>query len=163
MDRRAPNTARPAAGASWFSLARLVVLLQGLIPLLWFLGWFLLDGMDRDIGGFGLEVESGIWFWLNELLRWIANRDGKENQWRRFEGLYNALDGALVAPYHSPYIIRTLTRWPSKLNCWIATCVYFTWSPELARVGLLVVCGVIGWITTFTHAHYLRASAAMLV
>ncbi|KAJ7767662.1 hypothetical protein B0H16DRAFT_1787072 [Mycena metata] len=143
MDRRAPHTARPAAGASWFSSARLVVLLQGLIPLLWFLGWFSLDGMDRDIGGFGLEVESGIWFWLNELLRWIASRDGKENQWRKLEGLFNALNGALVAPYYSQYFIRTLTRWPSKLNSWIATCVYFAWSPDLARVGSLVESGVV--------------------
>ncbi|KAJ7765338.1 hypothetical protein B0H16DRAFT_1454493 [Mycena metata] len=160
MDCRAPHTARPAAGASWFSSARLVVLLQGLIPLLWFLGWFLLDGMDKDIGGFGLEVESGIWFWLNELLWWIASRGWKENQWRKLEGLFNALNGALVAPYYTQYFIQTLVRWPSKLNCWIATCVYFAWSPDLARVGLLVVCGVVGWIITFTHAHYLRASMA---
>ncbi|KAJ7021298.1 hypothetical protein C8F04DRAFT_1195621 [Mycena alexandri] len=130
MDRRAPHTARPAAGASWFSLARLVVLLQGLMPLFWFLGWFLLDGMDRDFGGFGLEVESGIWFWLNELLQWILSRGWKGNRWKRFKGLYNALDA----------------------------CVYFAWSPDLARIGLLVVCGVVGWIITFTHALYLRAS-----
>ncbi|KAJ7731662.1 hypothetical protein B0H16DRAFT_1772780 [Mycena metata] len=156
MDHRAPYTARPAAGVSWFSLARLVVLLQGLMPLLRFLGWFLLDGMDKDLGGFGLEVELGIQFWLNELLRWIASRGCKENQWRRFEELYNALDSALVVPY---YFIQTLVHWPSKLiSTWIATCVYFAWSPDLAPIGLLVACGVVGWIITFTHALYLRAS-----
>ncbi|KAJ7748877.1 hypothetical protein B0H16DRAFT_1461381 [Mycena metata] len=124
MDRPAPYTARPAAGVSWFSLARRVVLLQGLMPLLRFLGWFSLDGMDRDLGGFGLEVELGIQFWLNELLRCIASRGCKENQWRRFEGLHNALDSALVVPHYFIQTLATLSIHDSGavlLPSWVST------------------------------------------
>jgi hypothetical protein len=64
--------ARPVAGVFWFSLARLVVLLQGLVPLFWFLGWFSLDGMDWVLTGFGFEF--GIWIWLNTLVEWIQRR-----------------------------------------------------------------------------------------
>jgi hypothetical protein len=41
---------------------------------------------------------------------------------------------------------------------WIAACIYFAWSPDLACAGLLVVCGVVGWITIFIHAPYVCAS-----
>ncbi|KAJ7683400.1 hypothetical protein B0H14DRAFT_2654839 [Mycena olivaceomarginata] len=44
---------------------------------------------------------------------------------------------------------------------WIAACVYFAWSPDLACAGLLVVCGAVGWITIFIHAPYVCASAGM--
>ncbi|KAJ7909403.1 hypothetical protein B0H13DRAFT_1877788 [Mycena leptocephala] len=125
MDHCTPYTARPAAGASWFSLARLVVLLQGLMPLFWFLEWFSLDGMDWDLAGFGFEFEFGIWIWLNGLLWWIQKLEGKSME---------------------EFII------------WTAACVYFAESPDLARAGLLVVCGVVGWITIFTRAPYLRVS-----
>lgn len=138
-------------------MARLL-LQGGLKPLFWFLEWFSLDGMDWDLARFGFEFEFEIWIWLNGLLWWIQKRSWKENQRRRFEGLYNALGGALVAPYYHQYFIRALAHWPSKFIIWIAACVYFAWSPDLARAGLLVVCGVVGWITIFTRAPYLRVS-----
>ncbi|KAJ7331306.1 hypothetical protein DFH08DRAFT_881359 [Mycena albidolilacea] len=71
MDRRVPYSARPAAGASWFLLARLAVLLQGLVPLFWFLGRFSLDSMDWILAGFGFGFEFGFWIWLDVLLWWI--------------------------------------------------------------------------------------------
>jgi hypothetical protein len=118
MDRHMPYMARPAAGAFWFSLSRLVVLLQGLVPLFWFLGWFLLDGMDWVLTGFGFEF--GIWIWLDALVEWIQRRCWKENQWRWFEALYNTLGGALVAPFYQQYFIRALAYWSSKFIVWIA-------------------------------------------
>ncbi|KAJ7328002.1 hypothetical protein DFH08DRAFT_331044 [Mycena albidolilacea] len=151
MDRRVPYTARPVAGASWFLLARLAVLLQGLLPLLWFLGWFSMDGMNWDLAGFGVG--------LDVLVQWIQRSYWKENQWRRFTGLYNTLGGALAAPHYHQHFIQALTHRHSTLITWIAACVYFAWSPDLACAGLLVVCGVIGWITIFIHAPYLRASS----
>jgi hypothetical protein len=150
MDRRVPYTARPAAGASWFLLARLVVLLQGLLALFWFLGWFSLDGMDWDLAGFGFELDVLGW--------WIQTRYWRENQWRRFEGLYNTLGGALAMPHYHQYFIQALAHWHSMSIIWIAACIYFAWSPDLACAGLLVVCGVVGWITIFIHAPYVCAS-----
>ncbi|KAJ6592893.1 hypothetical protein B0H19DRAFT_1279642 [Mycena capillaripes] len=68
--------------------------------------------------------------------------------------MYDILGGVLVAPpYHHLSFSCTLIA----LIVWIATCVYFAWSPDLACAGLLVVYGV-GWIAIFTHASYLRAS-----
>ncbi|KAJ7939608.1 hypothetical protein B0H13DRAFT_1850384 [Mycena leptocephala] len=161
MDRRAPYTARPAAGASWFSLVRLVVLLQGLVPLFWFLEWCSLDGMDWDLAGFGFELEFGIlldvlillWIgfglgvWVDDVLvEWIRRRSWKESQWRWIWNVYDSLGGALVAPpYHQLSFSRTLIA----LIVWIATCIYFVWSPEPARIGLIVF-GVFGWISAFT-------------
>ncbi|KAJ7934072.1 hypothetical protein B0H13DRAFT_2306098 [Mycena leptocephala] len=147
MDRRAPYTARPAAGASWFSLARLVVLLQGLVPLFRFLEWFLLDRMDWDLAGFRFELEFGIWIWVdNVLVEWIRRRSWKESQWRWIWNVYDSLGDALVAPpYHQLSFSRTLIA----LIVWIATCIYFVWSPEPARIGLIVF-GVCGWISAFT-------------
>ncbi|KAJ7799893.1 hypothetical protein B0H14DRAFT_2616689 [Mycena olivaceomarginata] len=125
--------ARPAAGASWFLLARLAVLLQGLLALFSFLGWFSLDGMDWDLAGFGFELDVLGW--------WIQMRYWKENQWRRFEGLYNTLGGVLAAPHYHQYFIRALAHRHSTSIIWIAACVYFAWSPNLACAGLLVY----GW------------------
>ncbi|KAJ7034367.1 hypothetical protein C8F04DRAFT_1101678, partial [Mycena alexandri] len=153
MDRRAPHTARPAAGASWSSLARLVVLLQGLMPLFWFLGWFFFDGMDRDFCGFGFEF--GIWIWLDDVLvEWIRKRSWKESRWRWIWNVYDTLGSALVAlPYHHLFFSRTLIA----SNAWIATCIYFVWSPELAPIGLIVF-GVFGWISAFTCTLHSRVS-----
>jgi hypothetical protein len=153
-----PYTARPAAGASWFSLARLVVPFQGLVPLFSFLGRFSLDGMDWVLAGIGIGIGIWIWIWLDVLVWWIQRRCWKENQWRRFAGLHNTLSGALAAPHYHQYLNRALTHRHSMLITWIAACVYFAWSPDLARTGLLVVCGVVGWITIFTHAPYPCAS-----
>ncbi|KAJ7312566.1 hypothetical protein DFH08DRAFT_822006 [Mycena albidolilacea] len=129
MDRRAPYTARPAAGASWFLLARLAVLLQGLLALFWFLGWFSLDGMDWILAGFGFGLDMLVW--------WIQKRCWKENQWRRFEGLHNTLGGAMAMPHYHQYFIRALTHRHSTLITWIAAHIYFVWSPELMRIGLV--------------------------
>ncbi|KAJ7301555.1 hypothetical protein DFH08DRAFT_827429 [Mycena albidolilacea] len=133
MDRRAPYTARPAAGASWFLLARLAVLLQGLLALFWFLGWFSLDGMDWILAGFGFGLDMLVW--------WIQKKCWKENQWRRFEGFRNTLGGTLAVPHYHQYFIRALTHRHSTLITWIAACVYFAWSPDLVRIGFLVILG----------------------
>jgi hypothetical protein len=132
-----------------------VVLLQGLVPLFRFLEWFLLDRMDWDLAGFGFGLEFGIWIWVDDVLvELIRRRSWKESQWRWIWNVYNSLGGALVAPpYHQLSFSRTLIA----LNVWIATCIYFVWSPEPARIGLIVF-GVFGWISAFTCALDSRVS-----
>ncbi|KAJ7320739.1 hypothetical protein DFH08DRAFT_818998 [Mycena albidolilacea] len=122
--------AQPVAGASWFLLARLAVLLQSLVPLFWFLGWFLLDGMDWILAGFGFGLDMLVW--------WIQKRCWKENQCGRFEGLHNTLGGTLAVPHYHQYFIRALVHRHSMPIVWIAACVYLAWSPDLACAGFLV-------------------------
>jgi hypothetical protein len=125
MDRRTPSMARPAAGAYWFTLARLTVL-QQVLALLWFIG---------------------IWIWLDDVLvECIRRRSRKESQWRWIWNVYDTLGGALVAP---PYHHLSFSRTPIALIAWIAACIYFLWSPEPARAKLIVF-GVFGWISAFT-------------
>jgi hypothetical protein len=133
-----------------------VVLLQGLVPLLWFLEWFFLDGMDWDLAGFGFEPEFRIWIWVDDVLvEWIRRRSWKESQWRWIWNVYNSLGDALVAPpYHQLSFSRTLI----VLIAWIATCIYFVWSPELTPIGLIVF-GVFGWISAFTCTLDYRVSS----
>ncbi|KAJ6532448.1 hypothetical protein B0H19DRAFT_1241846 [Mycena capillaripes] len=146
MDRRAPYMGRPAAGTSWVSLARSATgpwlfggrILLGTIVWLWV--------------GFGF----GRWIWLDNAM---VEEIRLMKTWRRWfqQQLRNIFGGVLVAPPQHFFYSRALTIHHSMLIVWIATCVYFTWSPELTRLGL-VVCFVGSWIPAFTHAPDRRAS-----
>jgi hypothetical protein len=67
------------------------------------------------------------------------------------------LGGALVALphiYHEEhYLLVAMPHWTYSTSLdWIAAHIYFVWSPELMRIGLVVF--VVGrWISAFTHAH----------
>jgi hypothetical protein len=73
------------------------------------------------------------------------------------------LGGALVALphiYHEEhYLLVAMPHWTYSTSLdWIAAHIYFVWSPELMRIGLVVF--VVGrWISAFTHAHRLRTSS----
>jgi hypothetical protein len=112
----------------------------------------MLDGMDWVLAGFGFEF--GIWIWLDMLVEWIRRRYWKESRWRWIWNKYDTLGGALVVP---PYHHLSFSHALIALNVWIATCIYFVWSPEPARIGLIVF-GVFGWISAFTCALDSRVS-----
>ena len=80
---------------------------------------------------------------VEEVGGWIQQRAQWEIRWKVlcFWFLFNMLSSALVVP-----------QWFSKSISWIAAHIYFAWSPELARIGLVVVV-VGGWISAFTHPH----------
>jgi hypothetical protein len=101
-------------------------------------------------------LEIGFWFGdtvVEGMMRWIRRRGWKECRIKTILIVFTTLGGALVALLN----LLLLCRHSASLD-WIAACVYFAWSPELACAGLLVVCGVVGWITIFIHAPYVRAS-----
>jgi hypothetical protein len=104
----------------------------------WVLG--LLDYVGRYGLGFGW-----IWIWLGMLVEWIRRRYWKESRWQWIWNKYDTLGGALVVlPYHHLSFFHA----PITSIAWIATCIYFVWSPEPARIGLIVF-GVFGWISIF--------------
>lgn len=113
--------------------------------------FWLLDGMVWS--GIGVE-------------RWIGRRGRKENRWKDILIVFIMLGGALVAwlqLFHRTHILLVdMLHWTISTSfCWIAAHIYFVWSPELMRLGL-VVCGVGGWIYAFTCAPNPRASAKII-
>ncbi|KAJ7480317.1 hypothetical protein B0H11DRAFT_2025735, partial [Mycena galericulata] len=136
MDRRAPYMGRPAAGAFWVSLAQFRLfggrILLGLMVWLW------------------VGLVLGRWNWLEDVLVEEICLMKSRRSWS-LQHLRNIFGGVLVAPPQHLFIAQALTLQRSMLIVWVATCVYFTWSPELMRLGL-VVCVVGGWITAFTRA-----------
>ncbi|KAF8166882.1 hypothetical protein K438DRAFT_2024981 [Mycena galopus ATCC 62051] len=155
-----PNTERPCGGSYWLLLAMPVTVL-------WFWLWiwlvWILDGPMVRIG-----VIVWCWFWLEVMLvgrsiGWIRWRGWKKKRWKDILVYIITLGGALVALSHlfhqTPYLSAVMAHWSSStpLN-WIAAHIYFVWSPEFMRIGLVVF--VVGrWISAFTHAHQARASA----
>ncbi|KAJ7689651.1 hypothetical protein B0H14DRAFT_2652693 [Mycena olivaceomarginata] len=149
MDRRTPYTARPRQERPVLAGKTSGPAAGSFAPVL--VSWMVL------IGRYGLGFGK-IWVWVGHVGWWIQTRYWKENH-----------GGGLKC-----YTTRSAARWPRRITIhhilfellrthstsiiWIAACVYFAWSPDLACAGLLVVCGVVGWITIFIHAPYVRAS-----
>ncbi|KAJ7789625.1 hypothetical protein B0H14DRAFT_2627056 [Mycena olivaceomarginata] len=86
------------------------------------------------------------WFWglvwsevavVERLISWIRRRGRKENRFKNILYAFTTLGGALVMLLQL-YISRRL----SMSITWIAACVYFAWSPDLTRTGLLVITWV---------------------
>ena len=95
--------------------------------------------------------------------RFIGWRGRKENCWKDILIAFITLGGALVAPpqlFHKTHLLLVdMPHWTTSTSfCWIAAHIYFVWSPELMRLGL-VVCGVGGWISTSTCAPNPHASS----
>jgi hypothetical protein len=88
-------------------------------------------------------------------MEWIRRRYWKESQWRWIWNIYDTLGGTLVVP---PYHHLSFSRAHIVSIAWIATCIYFVWSPEPAHIGLIVF-GVFGWISIFTCTFDSRVSS----
>ncbi|KAJ7801830.1 hypothetical protein B0H14DRAFT_2894376 [Mycena olivaceomarginata] len=92
-------------------------------------------------------------FWLRIWSDWLRIGIIWRNRFKNILYAFTTLGGALVV-----LLQLYISRRRSMSITWIAACVYFAWSPDLTRTGLLVVCGVFGWITIFTRAPYHRTS-----
>jgi hypothetical protein len=115
--------------------------------------WIMLGGTDWILAGFGFMF--GIGTWLDMLMEWIRRRYWKESQWRWIWNMYDTLGGTLVVP---PYHHLSFSRAHIMSIAWIATCIYFVWSPEPAHIRLIVF-GVFGWISIFTYTFDTRVSS----
>jgi hypothetical protein len=128
------NKERPSAGSSWLLLAMPVTVL-----LFWLWIWlvWLLDGM--------------VWFGVE---RWQGRKD--------ILVAFITLGSVVARPQlsHKTHLLLVdMPHWTASTSfCWIAAQIYFVWSPKLMRLGL-VVCGVGGWIPTFTRAPNPRTSS----
>ncbi|KAJ7670993.1 hypothetical protein B0H14DRAFT_3691044 [Mycena olivaceomarginata] len=123
------NKERPSIGASWLLLAMPVTVL-----LFWLRIWS--DWLRIGIIWFGIGF--GAWVWsevavVERLISWIRRRGRKENRFKNILYAFTTLGGALVVLLQL-YISHRL----SMSITWIAACVYFAWSPDLTRTGLLV-------------------------
>lgn len=154
MDRLfASDVCRPSTGSIWITMFTAISVF--LVWIVWILN-----------GRFGIGVGVGIrfWVWLVErFIRWTRWRGWKKKKrWKDTLALIITLGSALVALSHvfhrTPYLLAVMPRWsPSSSLDWIAAHIYFVWSPELMRIGLVVFV-VGGWISAFTHAHRAGAS-----
>ncbi|KAK6984891.1 hypothetical protein R3P38DRAFT_3451883 [Favolaschia claudopus] len=91
-----------------------------------------------------LRLRGLIWRWLE---RW----------WEGFPKRYWTARSLASACFYY-YFIILLRRLPAIV--WVAACIYFAWSPELARVGFVVCWLCCRWISAFTAAHIPRVSYA---
>ncbi|KAJ7200353.1 hypothetical protein GGX14DRAFT_572112 [Mycena pura] len=128
MDRLiAASAFKPRAGSIW-SVPKFVLDL-----LIWF--WLFCWTLDGDLRGLvGLEV----------VLR-TRRTEGCFVWW--WEGFLTS--GRTTRSLASASINIFITLLPAVV--WVATCIYFAWSPELARIGFCVVFVFSGWISLFTH------------
>src|SRR6201996_8650365 len=129
MDRLiAASAFKPRAGSIW-SVPKFVLDL-----LIWF--WLFCWTFDGDLRVLvGLEVVLRT-SWTEGCFVW----------W--WEGFLTLRRTARLLASASINIFITLL--PAVV--WVATCIYFAWSPELARIGFCVVFVFSGWISLFTHA-----------
>ncbi|KAJ7841528.1 hypothetical protein B0H13DRAFT_1910264 [Mycena leptocephala] len=119
------NKERPSAGSSWLLLAMPVTVL-----LFWL--WI------------GVESRFWFWFWLEVMLvKSIGWRGRKENYWKDIVIAFITLGSSLVARpqlFHQTHLLLVdMPHWATSTSfCWIAAHIYFVWSPELMRLGLVV-------------------------
>ncbi|KAJ7051342.1 hypothetical protein C8F01DRAFT_1237223 [Mycena amicta] len=115
-----------------------------------------------------MTIEGLVWFWIGLGVGygigsdegWIRRRWWKEGRWRWIWDRTSMFGDALDTPIYWLFITipAVALAFPSTTLSQIAAWIYFPWSPDLARAGL-VVCGV---VSAFTLAVGLRVSAAYL-
>ncbi|KAK7007933.1 hypothetical protein R3P38DRAFT_1623092 [Favolaschia claudopus] len=125
----------------------------------------LLDWVGRIYGMFDCEVLILVLVWIGlemvstrlRLRGWI--RRWLERWWEGFPKRYQTARSLASACFYY-YSIILLRRLPAIV--WVAACIYFAWSPELARVGFVVCWLFSGLISAFTAAHIPRVSPVYL-
>ncbi|KAK6980963.1 hypothetical protein R3P38DRAFT_3376564, partial [Favolaschia claudopus] len=155
MDHLAAVARKSEAGASYlFSIILVFLVLSGLVS------W----SVDEDIlVGFWLRL----WFGLEEVVSRLTSLDlSRFIRWWEGIPLDETTTRSLASAQHYHpsfpffrhiYIILSL---PTMVL--IATCIYFAWSPVLARASPLfgLCCLICGWISHFTHALISRVSVS---
>ncbi|KAJ7068427.1 hypothetical protein C8F01DRAFT_1078890 [Mycena amicta] len=153
MERPTAGRLQPSQSTSMVILTQAFVFAFALAFLMVGLGWTTIEGLVWFWTGLGVGYGIGI----DE--RWIRRRWWKEGQWRGILDTIGMVGDALVTLIHwfSFPILALALASPSTTLSQIAARIYLPWTPDFARVGL-VVFGVGGFLSAFTYALSLRVS-----